>query len=53
MFFKNVGWVEFNETHQFPGFMVGLAELDLPYEFCGLNHWVHGDGRCAFLRLNG
>ena len=29
----NVGWVEFCETHQSPcgGFMVGLAELDPPY----------------------
>ena len=34
--FENVGWVEFYETHQFPMFMVGLAELDPPYNFRGL-----------------
>jgi hypothetical protein len=26
-----VEWVEFRETHQMPGFMVRLAELDPPY----------------------
>ena len=28
---QHVGWVEFHETHQLPGFMVGLAGLDPPY----------------------
>src|SRR5262249_4763608 len=36
-----LGWVEFYETHQLRRFMVGLAELDPPYQFA----FIIGDRR--------
>jgi hypothetical protein len=37
-----VGWVEFHETHQLPGFVVGLAEFDPPYGQLGYGSPTNG-----------